>query len=44
MGSTSIAMHVAMFPGSIWADEVSDEQLRVAKERLKGFNPVEVWR
>lgn len=44
MGSTSIAMHVAMFPDSIWADEVSDEQLRVAKERLKGFNPVVVWK
>jgi len=44
MGSTSIAMHVAMFPGSRWANEVSDEQLRVAKERLKGFNPVRVWK
>ena len=44
MGSTSIAIHVAMFPDSIWADEVSDEQLRVAKERLKDFNPVGVWR
>ena len=44
MGSTSIAMHVAMFPGSRWADEVSDEQLRIAKERLKGFNPVGVWK
>jgi len=44
MGSTSIAMHVAMFPGSRWANEVSDEQLRVAKERLKDFNPVEVWK
>ena len=44
MGSTSIAMHVAMFPGSIWANEVSDEQLRIAKEKLEGFNPVGVWR
>ena len=44
MGSTSIAMHVAMFPGSRWANEVSDEQLRVAKERLEGFNPVGVWK
>lgn len=44
MGSTSLAVYVAMFPDSIWADEISDEQLRVAKERLKGFNPVEVWR
>lgn len=44
MGSTSIDIHVAMFPGSRWADEVSDEQLRVAGERLKGFNPVGVWR
>ena len=44
MGSASLAMYVAMFPGSRWADEVSDEQLRVAKGRLKGFNPVGVWR
>jgi len=44
MGSTSIAMHVAMFPGSRWPNEVSDEQLRVAKESLKGSNPVEVWK
>jgi predicted RNA-binding Zn-ribbon protein involved in translation (DUF1610 family) len=44
MGSTSLAMHVAMFPDSIWANEASDEQLMVAGERLKGFNPVGVWK
>lgn len=35
-GRTSLATHVAIFPGSMWADEVSDEQLRVAKEKLAG--------
>lgn len=45
VGKASLAMHVAMFPDSRWADEVTEEQLEVAQQQLKqGFNPVSVWR
>ena len=44
VGQTSLAMHVAMFPGSRWADEVTDEQLEAAQKQLKKFNPVSIWK
>ena len=44
VGKKSLAMHVAMFPNSRWADEVTDEQLEMAQKQLKKFNPVSIWR
>ena len=40
----SLAMHVAMFPNSRWADELTVEQLEVATEMLGKFNPVSIWK
>lgn len=44
MGKTSLAMHAALFPDSPLADQASEEELEDAKERLKRFNPVSVWK
>lgn len=44
VGKESLAMHVAMFPSSRWADELTVEQLEVATEILEKFNPVSIWK
>lgn len=42
--TVSLAQHVAMFPGSAWANSASDFELAVAKESLKKFNPLSIWK
>ena len=42
--SVSLAHHVATFPDSRWANCVSEFELAVAKESLKKFNPLSIWK
>ena len=42
--TVSLAQHVAMFSGSAWASSVSEFELAVAKESLKKFNPLSIWK
>ena len=42
--SVSLAHHVAIFPDSRWANCVSEFELAVAKESIKKFNPLSIWK
>ena len=42
--TVSLAHHVAMLPGSAWANSASDFELAVTKESLKNFNPLSIWK
>ena len=42
--NVSLAQHVAMLPGSDWANCVSEFELAVAKESLEKFNPLSIWK
>jgi competence CoiA-like predicted nuclease len=42
--SASLAMHVAMFPDSRWKNDVTEEQLEIARAQLQQFNPLSVYK